>query len=111
MQKTEEPPELKKHRRTIEGIDRGVVKLLAKRREIAIEIGKIKEKNNLPRCDMGLEKTKIRLAVEYAKKITDDPKFHELVELIIKRSIWTCRDCQFDNIYNKRRKKHKSAEV
>lgn len=104
MKKTKELPELKKRRRMIEKLDRQIVELLIKRRKTAIEIGEIKTKNNLPLCDINLEKTRIRLAVEHAKKITDDEKFHELVGAEIKLAIWHCRDCQFTNQKLKRGK-------
>lgn len=82
---------LEELRSRIEAIDRELVELIGKRREVALEIGRAKQTLGLPVLDPQQEAKVVRRAAEIAREIGVD---EELTRDVIWRIIAAARDAQ-----------------
>lgn len=62
------PPELERWRGEVEAIDRALIQLIAKRVEVAREIGRIKKEHGLPTLDPPREAAVVRRAGALARE-------------------------------------------
>ena len=84
-------PTLEELRSRIEAIDRQLVELIGRRREVALEIGRAKQTLGLPVLDPQQEAKVVRRAAEIAREIGVD---EELTRDVIWRIIAAARDAQ-----------------
>jgi chorismate mutase len=84
-------PNLEGLRSQIEKIDRQLVELIGKRRELAIEVGRVKQTLGLPILDPQQEAKVVRRAAEIAREYGVD---EELTRDVIWRIIAAARDAQ-----------------
>ena len=84
-------PTLEELRSRIEVIDRQLVELIGRRREIALEIGRTKQSLGLPVLDPQQEAKVVRRAAEIARELGVD---EELTRDVIWRIIAAARDAQ-----------------
>lgn len=84
-------PKLEELRSRIEVIDRQLVELIGKRRELALEIGRTKQALGLPVLDPRQEAKVVRRAAEIAREFGVD---EELTRDVIWRIIAAARDAQ-----------------
>ena len=84
-------PKLEELRSRIEVIDRQLVELIGKRRELALEIGRTKQTLGLPVLDPRQEAKVVRRAAEIAREFGVD---EELTRDVIWRIIAAARDAQ-----------------
>jgi chorismate mutase len=84
-------PKLEELRSRIETIDRQLVELIGRRRELAIEIGRTKQALGLPVMDPQQEAKVVRRAAEIAREFGVD---EELTRDVIWRIIAAARDAQ-----------------
>lgn len=84
-------PRLEELRSRIEKIDRQLVELIGKRRELAIEVGRVKQTLGLPVLDPQQEAKVVRRAAEIAREFQVD---EELTRDVIWRIIAAARDVQ-----------------
>jgi len=84
-------PRLEELRSRIEKIDRQLVELIGKRRELAIEVGRVKHTLGLPVLDPQQEAKVVRRAAEIAREFQVD---EELTRDVIWRIIAAARDAQ-----------------
>lgn len=82
--------ELNKAREEISNIDKEIVKLLEKRFDIVIEVGKYKKKNNLPVYDEVREKQ----VVENCMNFLDNKDYSKYIDDIYFQVMRTCKDIQ-----------------
>jgi chorismate mutase len=88
---SESGPTLEELRSRIEVIDRQLVELIGRRREVALQIGRAKEILGLPILDPQQEAKVVRRAAEIAREIGVD---EELTRDVIWRIIAAARDAQ-----------------
>ncbi|MSR19655.1 MAG: chorismate mutase [Gemmatimonadetes bacterium] len=84
-------PKLEELRSRIEAIDRQLVELIGRRRDLAIEIGRTKQTLGLPVLDPQQEAKVVRRAAEIAREFGVD---EELTRDVIWRIIAAARDAQ-----------------
>ena len=84
-------PTLEELRSRIERIDRQLVELIGKRREVALEIGRAKQALGRPVLDPQQEAKVVRRAAEIARELGVD---EELTRDVIWRIIAAARDAQ-----------------
>jgi chorismate mutase len=84
-------PTLEELRSRIERIDRQLVELIGKRRDVALEIGRTKQTLGLPILDPQQEAKVVRRAAEIARELGVD---EELTRDVIWRIIAAARDAQ-----------------
>jgi len=84
-------PTLEELRSRIEAIDRQLVELIGRRREVALEIGRAKQTLGLPILDPQQEAKVVRRAAEIARDLGVD---EELTRDVIWRIIAAARDAQ-----------------
>ena len=84
-------PKLEALRSQIEKLDRQLVELIGRRRELAIEVGRIKQTLGLPVLDPQQEAKVVRRAAEIAREFSVD---EELTRDVIWRIIAAARDAQ-----------------
>jgi chorismate mutase len=84
-------PKLEELRSQIERIDRQLVELIGRRRELAIEVGRVKHTLGLPVLDPQQEAKVVRRAAEIAREFGVD---EELTRDVIWRIIAAARDAQ-----------------
>jgi chorismate mutase len=84
-------PTLEELRSRIEMIDRQLVELIGRRREVALEIGRTKQSLGLPVLDPQQEAKVVRRAAEIARELGVD---EELTRDVIWRIIAAARDAQ-----------------
>ena len=84
-------PTLEELRSRIEVIDRQLVELIGRRREIALEIGRTEQSLGLPVLDPQQEAKVVRRAAEIARELGVD---EELTRDVIWRIIAAARDAQ-----------------
>ncbi len=84
-------PKLEDLRSRIEAIDRQLVELIGKRREVALQIGRAKQTLGLPVLDPQQEAKVVRRAAEMARDLGVD---EELTRDVIWRIIAAARDAQ-----------------
>jgi chorismate mutase/prephenate dehydrogenase len=84
-------PKLQELRSRIESIDRQLVELIGRRRELAVEVGRVKQALGLPVLDPQQEAKVVRRAAELARELGVD---EELTRDVIWRIIAAARDVQ-----------------
>ena len=84
-------PKLEALRSQIEKLDRQLVELIGRRRELAIEVGRVKQTLGLPVLDPQQEAKVVRRAAEIAREFSVD---EELTRDVIWRIIAAARDAQ-----------------
>jgi chorismate mutase/prephenate dehydrogenase len=84
-------PELEGLRSRIEAIDRQLVELIGRRRDLALEVGRVKQSLGLPVLDPQQEAKVVRRAAELAREVGVD---EELTRDVIWRIIAAARDAQ-----------------
>ena len=82
---------LQELREKIREVDRELVRLVGRRRDLALEVGEVKEAEGLPVMDPGQEAKVVRRAAELARDLGVD---EELVRDIVWRIIASARDTQ-----------------
>ncbi len=88
---SDETPNLEELRSRIEVIDRQLVELIGRRREVALQIGRAKQTLGLPTLDPQQEAKVVRRAAEIARELGVD---EELTRDVIWRIIAAARDAQ-----------------
>jgi chorismate mutase len=83
--------DLEKLRTRIKDVDRALVELVGERRNLVLEIGRIKEELDLPVMDPPQEARVVRRAAEFAREIGVD---EELVRDVVWRIMASARDAQ-----------------
>jgi chorismate mutase len=78
-------------RERIRDVDRELIRLVGARRDLALEVGKVKEARGLPVMDPAQEARVIRRAAELARELGVD---EELVRDIVWRIMAAARDAQ-----------------
>ena len=82
---------LDKLRTRIKEVDRALVELVGERRDLVLEIGRIKEELDLPVMDPPQEARVVRRAAELARELGVD---EELVRDVVWRIMASARDAQ-----------------
>ena len=82
---------LDKLREQIREVDRELIRLVSARRDLALEVGRVKEAKGLPVMDPAQEAKVIRRAAELAREMGVD---EELVRDIVWRIMAAARDVQ-----------------
>jgi chorismate mutase len=88
--------ELDRIRAGIDGVDNGIVELLAKRRELVIELAKIKKTLNVPIYDRGREQA----LVDRVKKWGVEHKLNEeFVEVVFRLIVMNSKEVQYHEVF------------
>lgn len=84
-------PRLEALRKRIREVDRALVQLVGERRDLVLEVGRLKEELGLPVMDPPQEARVVRRAAELARELDVD---EELVRDVIWRIMASARDAQ-----------------